>query len=81
MMNDPQMLLQHFDSVFGTETIKHINFSNMKLLQMIYDRLEEDIITSNAEYEKVRHEKVQLSSKFRETLSAEQKMPMMNVMN
>lgn len=71
-MNNYNELLQHFDNIFETATAKNIDFDSMKLLKLLYDRLEENIITPNAEYEKVRHERVKLSSKFRETLSTEQ---------
>ena len=72
MMNKSKELLKHFDNIFRTETEKHINFNDMKLLKVLYDYFEEDIFTPNDEYKNVRHKKVELSNELRGTLTKEQ---------
>lgn len=71
-MGENKELLKHFDNIFGTDTVKHIDFSNLKLLKTLYDYFEEDIFTPNEVYKVVRHKKNILSDKFRQTLTKEQ---------
>lgn len=73
-MDNTKSLLKHFDNIFGTDTEKHIDFNNMKLLKVLYDYFEEDIFTPNEEYKSVRHKKNILSDKFRKTLNKEQQL-------
>ena len=64
--------LKHFDKIFNTETIKHINFDNMKLLKALYEYLEEDIYTPSAKYLELMHKHVKISDELEKTFTPEQ---------
>lgn len=64
--------LKHFDKIFNTETIKHINFDNMKLLKALYEYLEEDIYTPSAKYLELMHKHVEISDELEKTFTPEQ---------
>ena len=64
--------LKHFDKIFNTETIKHINYDNMKLLKALYEYLEEDIYTPSAKYLELMHKHVEISDELEKTFTPEQ---------
>lgn len=64
--------LKHFDKIFNTETIKHINFDNMKLLKALYEYLEEDIYTPSAKYLELMHKHVKISDELEKTFTPKQ---------
>ena len=64
--------LKHFDKIFNTEIIKHINFDNVKLLKALYEYLEEDIYTPSAKYLELMHKHVEISDELEKTFTPEQ---------
>lgn len=71
MNDDEQEILQHFDNIFGTSTIKRIRL-NMPLLKTFLERLEEDFRKPSPRYEKLRKKQVKLADKLYEALNNEQ---------
>ena len=63
-----------FDEIFNTDTTKHIDIKNMKLLKGIYDYFGEDLYRPSPKYEKLRHEFIEISDKFEATMTEEQKL-------
>jgi len=72
-MDDNIKILEHFDSVFNTETAKHIKFDNMKLLKALYEYFEEDIYTPSTRYSELRHKHIEISDELEKTFTIEQK--------
>lgn len=58
-----KQLLQHFDNIFETDTIKDIDlyFNKITMLQNIYEMFEEDFCRTNAEYEQIRIKSIEVS--------------------
>ena len=72
-MENAEKILKHFDSIFNTDSLKTINFSNMKMLKALYEYFEEDIYTPSPKYSKLRHKHIEISDKLESTFSDEQK--------
>lgn len=64
--------LNHFDSIFDTETIKRVNLRDKKLLIELYRRFEEDLLTTNQEYKNVRKKWKKIDETFNKSLTEEQ---------
>lgn len=64
--------LNHFDSIFNTETIKRVNLQDKKLLIELYRRFEEDLLTTNQEYKNVRKKWKKIDETFNKSLTEEQ---------
>lgn len=76
MKNDSEQLkdyIKHFDSIFGTNAIKHIKFKNLKILQALIEHFGEDLYTPSPGYERIKEEYYKVSDNFEKTLSAKQK--------
>ena len=76
MKQDPEQLkeyIKHFDSIFGTDAIKHIKFKDLRILQALIEYFGEDLYTPSPEYERIREEYYNVSDDFEKTLSAKQK--------
>ena len=73
MMDKNQAILKHFDNIFKTDTSKHINYEDMKLLKAIYSYLEEKVTTPSKRYNEIRHKRVVMSEQLRATLTDEQR--------
>ena len=71
MNEDEQEILQHFDSIFNTNTIKYVKL-NMPLVKNIVEKLEEDFRKPSPKYEKIRKKQVELADKLYEALNNEQ---------
>lgn len=58
-----QNLLQHFDNIFETDTIKDIDlyFNKLTMLQNIYEMFEEDFCRTNTEYDTIRTKSIEVS--------------------
>lgn len=58
-----QNLLQHFDNIFETNTIKDVDlyFNKITMLQNIYEMFEEDFSRTNKEYETIRTKSIEVS--------------------
>lgn len=58
-----QNLLQHFDNIFETDTIKDVDlyFNKITMLQNIYEMFEEDFCRTNKEYETIRTKSIEVS--------------------
>ena len=65
MMDKNQAILKHFDNIFKTDTSKHINYEDMKLLKAIYSYLEEKVTTPSKRYKEIRHKRVVMSEQLR----------------
>lgn len=72
-MDKNQAILKHFDNIFKTDTSKHINYEDMKLLKAIYSYLEEKVTTPSKRYKEIRHKRVVMSEQLRATLTDEQR--------
>ena len=64
---------KHFDSIFETDTLKHIDFKNMKLLKTLFNYFLEDLYIPSLKYEKLRNKQIRISDKLEETFTQEQK--------
>lgn len=76
MKQDPEQLkeyIKHFDSIFGTDAIKHIKFKNLKLLQALIEYFGEDLYKPSLEYEKIREEYYNVSDDLESTLTQNQR--------
>ena len=71
-MKDNNEILKHFDSIFNTETTKHIKFQDMKLLKILYEYFEEDIYKPSAKYLELMHKHVEISDELEKTFTPEQ---------
>lgn len=58
-----QNLLQHFDNIFETNTIKDVEiyFNKITMLQNIYEMFEEDFCRTNTEYDTIRTKSIEVS--------------------
>lgn len=65
--------LEHFDKVFKTDTLNHINLDNMVLLKGIYRILEDYLCKTNKDYKSIRVKSSKLYDKLQTILSEEQK--------
>jgi hypothetical protein len=56
-------LLQHFDFIFGTNTIKNFDyyFSKIKMLENVYEVLEEDLCRTSPTYKQLRKQHIEIS--------------------
>lgn len=72
-MDKNQEILKHFDNIFKTDTGKHINYEDMKLLKELYYYLEERVTTPSKRYNEIRHKRVEMSEYLRRTLTNEQR--------
>lgn len=72
MNEEEQAMLEHFDNVFDTDTIKHIKL-NMPLIKNIYRSLEEEFRQPRPKYDKLRSKQIEITDKLYPTLSEEQK--------
>lgn len=71
-MEKGKEVLKHFDGIFETETLKHINFSNMKLLKVLFNYFEEDLYTPSDTYNELRAKTIKISDKLESTFTQEQ---------
>lgn len=61
--NKIKQLLQHFDNIFETDTIKDVDlyFNKITMLQNIYEMFEEDFCRTNTEYDTIRTKSIEVS--------------------
>ncbi len=71
-MENAKDILRHFDSIFDTDALKNIDFSNMKLLKTLFSYFKEELYTSSLEYEKLRTKQLRISDKMESTFTEEQ---------
>lgn len=69
-----QILLQHFDNIFHTNTTKDLDyyFSKLVLLQKVYEYFEEDLCRSNPEYKDLRKQHIEITDMLDQSLSKAQ---------
>lgn len=70
-------ILQQFDSIFGTDTLKNlknINFNEMKFLIRFFEYFEEELYRPSEESNKLRKEQVEIVDKLDETFTKEQQI-------
>lgn len=72
-MEDGNEILKHFDSIFNTETAKHIKFQDMRLLKALYEYFEEDVYTPSTKYSELMHKHIEISDELEKTFTPEQK--------
>lgn len=60
--NKEKQLLQHFDNIFGTNTMQHFDyyFNKIKMLANIYEVLEEDLCRTNPKYKELRMQHIEV---------------------
>lgn len=71
MMSEEMKLLNYFDTIFGTNTINHIEI-DMPLLKFIFYELSENLKKANCEYKKFRKEQLKISNELILTLKDNQ---------
>lgn len=71
-MGNAKETLKHFDSIYDTETLKNIDFSNMKLLKVLFNYFEEDLYTPSDKYNELRAKAIKISDKLESTFTKEQ---------
>ncbi len=66
-----QILLQHFDNIFHTNTTKDFDyyFSKLALLQKLYEYFEEDLCRSNPQYKDLRKQHIEITDMLIQNLS------------
>lgn len=66
-----QILLQHFDNIFHTNTTKDFDyyFSKLVLLQKVYEYFEEDLCRSNPAYKDLRKQHIKITDMLIQNLS------------
>lgn len=70
-------ILQQFDSIFWTDTLKNlknINFNEMKFLIRFFEYFEEELYRPSEESNKLRKEQVEIVDKLDETFTKEQQI-------
>lgn len=72
-MENSREILKHFDSIFNTETAKHIKFQDMKLLKALYEYFEEDVYTPSTKYSELMHKHIEISDELEKTFTPKQK--------
>lgn len=70
-MKNAEETLELFDSISDADTLKTIDFSNIKMLKALYEYFEEDIYTPSPKYSKLRHKHIEISDKLESTFSKE----------
>lgn len=70
---DKKDYLEHFDKIFKTDTLNHINLDNMVLLKGLYKLLEEYLCKTNKEYNAIRISSSKLYDELQAILTKEQK--------
>ena len=68
MNDDEKEILQHFDNVFDTDTIKHIKL-NMSLIKNIFRSLEEEFRQPSPKYDNLRSKQIEITDKLYPTLN------------
>lgn len=71
MNEDEKGVLQHFDKIFVTDTIRHMKL-DMPLLKFVFEELEEILREPSHQYAKLRKHKMEISSKLYKMLNIEQ---------
>lgn len=71
MNDDEKEILQHFDSIFNTNTIKYVKL-NMPLLKFLFDKFEEDLFTPSPKYEKLRIKQIEISDRLHTSFNEKQ---------
>ncbi len=64
-------LIKHFDKIFGTRNNEFVNL-DISIIKFIYKKAEEELMTPNPIYQRLRKEHIKISNEFRKTLSKEQ---------
>ena len=64
--------LKHFDSIFGTKTIKNLNLNKVPLLKILFEHFEEDLYTPSQRYKELRRKRIELSDKLESSFTQEQ---------
>ena len=69
-----QILSQHFDNIFQTNTTKDFDyyFSKLVLLQKVYEYFEEDLCRSNPAYKDLRKQHIEITDMLDQSLSKAQ---------
>ena len=70
-------ILQQFDSIFGTDTLKNlknINFNEMKFLIRFFEYFEEDLYRPSEKSNKLREEQAEIVDKLDESFTKEQQI-------
>ena len=70
-MQEQTEILKHFDDIFETDTLKHIDFGN-KLQKALFNYFEEDLYTPSMKYERLRTKQIRISDKLESTFTQEQ---------
>lgn len=65
-------LVNHFNSVFETQTFKDIIFNDMKLLQKMFELFEYELYKPSPLYEKLRRQHIKLSDQLEKTFTKDQ---------
>lgn len=70
---DKKDYLEHFDKIFKTDTLNHINLDNMVLLKGIYRILGDYLCKNNKDYNSIRVKSSKLYDRLQNILTEEQK--------
>lgn len=65
-------VLEHFDSIFGTNTTNTINLEDMKLLKILFEKFEEKLYIRNPRYKRLSKQSIKLSDQLSKTFTEEQ---------
>ncbi len=65
-------VLEHFDSIFGTNTTNTINLEDMKLLKILFEKFEEKLYRPSSEYRKLSRQSIKIADQLSITFTEEQ---------
>ena len=64
--------LKHFDTIFGTKTVRKFKLNNLPLLKVLFEYFQADLYTPSSKYKELRKKRIELSNKLGLTFTPEQ---------
>lgn len=66
-------ILQHFDSIFDTSTLKNIDFNNLPMLKKLFEYFEEELYTPSPKYAELRKKHIEIGDLLEQSFTEAQK--------
>lgn len=71
-VSDDKIVLNHFDSIFKTQTIKNINFDNMRFLSYLFKSFQDELYTPSKKYTELLRKHINIADELEKTFSKKQ---------